>query len=274
MGNRVSTKNAIANLKKPNSVAYDNGSDARAAAADLFGDDEAGSQSDDVQALRAELERVREQLTRRDNNALIMVEDGVRALGRFSLTTRALISPDEITGDELNLIVTFLKDVKGALQFWIGDIVITCLKHDKEAFGKLARYLEIDLDTLHAWVRVCKKIEPTRRRVNLDFSHHAEVINLKDELKGREDEILDYCEKNGLSVQELRAYIRNLLPSKSSPRPVSILFSKDRIPRLVVLKTTYLRVRRGDKDAAKEMKDTLRSYREWLDEIEKSLGLK
>lgn len=233
-----------------------------------------------ITVLEAELVQAREELHNRPDiaidAALIPIESGIRALGRFTLTSRALISPDRVTDEELNLMLEFLKDVKGALQFWVGDVVLTCMKSedDKDTLNWFERYFEIDHDTLLGWVRVCKRIDPTRRRVSLDFSHHAEVGNLKYELRERADEILDYCEKNALSVQELRAYIRSLTPPKIKPRPAAVLFSKDRIPRLALLKKNYLRARRGDKGAASEMKDTLRSYREWLDEIEKSLGLK
>jgi len=58
---------------------------------------------------------------------------------------------------------------------------------------------------------VCQAFEFSRRRENLSYGHHAEVANRDDA-----DELLDWCEETGASVQDLRAEKRRL--SKEAAR--------------------------------------------------------
>jgi len=69
--------------------------------------------------------------------------------------------------------------------------------------GKLEEACErfvIAYSTASRAVQVCRALEQSRRRRVLSFGHHQEVANRADA-----DELLDWCELTGASVQDLRA---------------------------------------------------------------------
>lgn len=94
--------------------------------------------------------------------------------------------------------------IKGAVawQWAIGDV----LRYGVEKFGEEA-YQVFDpenpkaLKTVKNALRVCDKIEPSRRRGELSFSHHEAVAGFDPETQ---DELLAEAVNDHLSVQALR----------------------------------------------------------------------
>jgi hypothetical protein len=231
----------------------------------------------EMQRLREEVEQLKVELQNRaaaPQTALVTAEDGSRVLGRFRLTRTALIIPDDVTQDELQIMGDLLQQMHGAMQFWIGDFAN--IFHDRHGvmYDALAEYFSVDKSTLENWAWVCRKIEKSLRNDLLGFSHHYAVAGLPDNLKGRETELLDYAAQHSLNVMDFRRYIKSLLPVKAAGKQVSALFDKARVPRPTALRAIYLKARKGDERARLEMQRQIAEYEKWLREIQESLGLK
>ena len=114
-----------------------------------------------------------------------------------------------------------LGQVGKSLAWWTGD----WLRWGEELHGeKYAQALDAtgrDPKTLMAWIRVCKAIDPGRRREELSFSHHESVSALEPDDQsywlGRaiEGDVLPNHERESWSTQRLRAELR-----KEKPPPV------------------------------------------------------
>ena len=93
--------------------------------------------------------------------------------------------------------------------WWIGD----WLQYGNHAYGeryvRAARITGYDTQTLMNMVYVASHFAPARRRGNLSWSHHAEVVALDP---AEQDLWLDRAEAERLSVrclrQEIRAHVR------------------------------------------------------------------
>jgi hypothetical protein len=99
--------------------------------------------------------------------------------------------------------------------WWIGD----WLRYGNHAYGeryvRAARVTGYDTQTLMNMVYVASRFQPTRRRGNLSWSHHAEVTALDP---AEQDAWLDRAEAERMSVrclrQEIRGLMRSLNPAK------------------------------------------------------------
>ena len=95
--------------------------------------------------------------------------------------------------------------------FLIGDWLV----HGEDRYSRSDAYRErftqamqrtgLELKTLQNAATVARRIEVSRRRENLNFSHHNEVAKLTPE---EQNEWLDNTETEGLSVLRLRKSIR------------------------------------------------------------------
>jgi len=94
-----------------------------------------------------------------------------------------------------------LKRIEGAIHWWLGD----WLNYGERAYGeKYSQALdetEFSYKTLRTDSWVAHRIEVSRRRDNLSWSHHREVapLDLPDQ-----DRLLDQAESGGMSIRELR----------------------------------------------------------------------
>jgi hypothetical protein len=90
--------------------------------------------------------------------------------------------------------------------WWIGD----WLRFGNAAYGEryapAARATGYDRQSLMNMVYVASSIEPSRRRENLSWSHHAEIAALEP---ADQDRWLERAERDRLSVRCLREAMRN-----------------------------------------------------------------
>jgi hypothetical protein len=125
----------------------------------------------------------------------------------------------------------FLCRVAGASQWWIGDWLVagaqrfvpagpgdgereaTELKEKrKAAHERYARAVELtgyDANTLKHFVCVARAFASWRRRHDISWGHHREVLALEDERT--QDHYMAEAARNGWSVSQLRQAIRNEL---------------------------------------------------------------
>jgi N6-adenosine-specific RNA methylase IME4 len=142
-----------------------------------------------------------------------VVSIGPRGLNLPGKVTQVgLELPDGLTFEEWNGIGECLQGVDRSLQWWIGD----WLRFGESRYGeKYAQAVEVtgkDYDTVAAAKRVADRFEITRRRVNLSWSHHAEVAALPSEAA---DRLLDLAEGEGWSRNELRKRVNQAKASAS-----------------------------------------------------------
>lgn len=241
---------------------------------------QAASENEELLALRSEVQTLREELETRTatpENALITTEDGSRALGRFRLTRTALLMPEDVTDEELLVMGDLLKQMHGAMQFWIGDFANAFHDGYGNKYDALAKYFGIEKVTLENWAWVCRKMTISLRNEKLGFSHHYAVAGLPDKLKGREEELLNVAAENEMSVDNFRKYIKSLIPHKapasSGRAAISRLFEKERAPRNSDLRKIAVKASRGDEAARLEAKRQIEEYTRWLHDVAQSLGL-
>lgn len=227
MGNRVSTKNAIAALKdKPLSVAYGNGSDSRAAAS-LFDDEEI------QQAV-----------------STVVFETGgeVVIAGSLRLSMTGLQIDGEIDQEQWFSLFNGISSVKRAFQWMRGDWLVYGIKREygetEAQFNRIALVTGLNSGTLQNIYAVCSNVEIPQRHGNLTFWMHGEVKGLTPD---EQTYWLDKAEANKWSVRELRAAIQNKpLPSASPALPMGKAYVK-RVNRIAG------KLKKGKKLAADEI---------------------
>ncbi len=183
MGNRVSTKNAIAALKdKPSSVAYGNGSDSRAAANDLFGDmDESAPDVAALQNRVAELEAI----VASQGGALILQENDELDMGMFRLTPTGMLFREGATEDHFKAMGKILFRVQNSIQWLIGDWLNAAQMYKFGDIDTLAAHYGRSAKTLQNWKSVAASVPYEIRQVGLEYNHHALVASMSSNEQSR-----------------------------------------------------------------------------------------
>jgi hypothetical protein len=118
--------------------------------------------------------------------------------------------PSSITEDDWKVAGSFLVKVNQARQWWLGDWWNAC----KWGEGKAAcDEIGVDYQTAADCGMVAKKFQISSRNEKLTFSHHKAVCSIED--KDIQDELLDWAEKNGVSVRVLRSEVKTYLETKA-----------------------------------------------------------
>ena len=104
-----------------------------------------------------------------------------------------------INEDQWNEAGEILVKIDQARQWWLGDWWNACKWGD----GKAAcERIGVNYQTAVNCGNVSEKIQSNRRRLNLSFSHHAEVCPIEDE--SMQDNLLDWAETEKATVKALR----------------------------------------------------------------------
>ena len=94
--------------------------------------------------------------------------------------------------------------------WWAGDL-LNYLEHQYgEKYTQAVDSTEWDYSTMKNFCWVCKGITPDRRRKELTFYMHLEVMRLEPK---QQDELLEEAVVNGWSIREIRAAAQKLLPA-------------------------------------------------------------
>jgi len=146
---------------------------------------------------------------------------GARAT-KVSLTTTGWAASSELPLAEWAEQGRRLGTIGRAAGWWIGDWLRYGNERYGERYARAARITGYDVQTLMNMVYVASRIEPSRRREGLSFSHHAEVAALE---RDAQDHWLARAEADRLSVRCLRDELRrerNVLSAaghEPSPQP-------------------------------------------------------
>jgi hypothetical protein len=137
---------------------------------------------------------------------------------KCKFTSTSMTIADTATKPEWMAIMSQLKEVDGALQFWIGDGLrfgIQKLYIARDRYDEAEAITGLDRQTLRDDAWVAGEVDPSMRRADLSYQHHKAVAPLEPK---EQKKWLDMAEKEGLSYRQLREAI--LAPStiKKEPR--------------------------------------------------------
>jgi hypothetical protein len=133
-------------------------------------------------------------------------ESGIVAThGPFELRLTGVIARRDATYEEWHAATEWVQKVEKVSPFWVGDL----LAYGEHKYGEMyAQVLDATpyvYGTVANHAYVAKKVECSRRRENLSFSHHQEVAPLPP---AEQTEWLDTAEDEGLTVAALRLKIK------------------------------------------------------------------
>jgi len=117
------------------------------------------------------------------------------------LTRTSLALPDDLPFDDWQRLGTTLKDIEKSVQWWIGDWLNFGERRYGETYAQAVDATDYEAGTLRNAKWVASKVEMSRRRDNLSFSHHQEVAPLEP---GEQDEWLDKALGGAWKRSELR----------------------------------------------------------------------
>ncbi len=130
------------------------------------------------------------------------------------LQPAALALPEGLSFEEWQDVGRFLEQTNGAVQWWLGD----WLNYGEAAYGeKYAQALDAErweYGALRNMAYVAGRVEMSRRRDNLSFSHHAEVASLDPDVQ---DRLLGAAAEKGLTRQGLRDAVRTYKQALAAP---------------------------------------------------------
>jgi hypothetical protein len=131
------------------------------------------------------------------------------------LTENSLILPEGMAYPEWEAAGEKLRMIHGASSFWVGD----WLNFGERKFGEMyTQAIETtgkDYGTLANYKYVTSRINPSRRRENLSFAHHAEVAVFEP---AEQDKWLNLAVTESLSRNELRLMIHKEHPDGMKDR--------------------------------------------------------
>lgn len=123
----------------------------------------------------------------------------------FILHQAGLIPIGNPTFEQWLVCGDFIKKAEGAVHFWIGDWLDYGEKRYGEMYNQAIEQTGYDYQTLANDKYVAGRIEFSRRRENLTFRHHADVVNLPPQ---DQDTLLSQAEKNNISSTKFRQFVR------------------------------------------------------------------
>ena len=135
-------------------------------------------------------------------------ESAVKGNGQTDATTVVAWSPG--TGMDARAWVKTgqrLGAMSRCSQWWLGDWVRYGNGRWGEKYKEASRITGYDVQSLRNMAYVAGRIEISRRRYNLTWSHHAEVTSLDAE---EQEKWLEFAEAERLSVADLRIELRSV----------------------------------------------------------------
>jgi len=90
-------------------------------------------------------------------------------------------------------------------QWWLGDWIRYGTKRWGEKYKKVSQITGYDIQSLRNFAYVAGRVEASRRRDSLTWSHHAEVSSLQP---ADQERWLDLAEAEKMSVYDLRTELR------------------------------------------------------------------
>ena len=139
------------------------------------------------------------ELVRLDNAAEEVVR--IFKISGAVVTRTSLKLPPDLAYAEWEEVGKGLKLLAHSVQWWVGD----WLAHGENYYGDdMFQALTQKDKTLANWASVCRRVPDSRRREDLDFSHHAEVTKLSP---SGQEKVLERAAYEGASVLRVREMV-------------------------------------------------------------------
>jgi hypothetical protein len=123
------------------------------------------------------------------------------------LTLTSYRPPDGLTFEQWEEIGRTLSSIGKAVQWWIGDWIRYGEREYGEKYTQALDETGYDYQTLRNMVYVAERVDLSRRRDNLSWTHHAEIASLPPE---QQEVWLNRAQSKELSTRELRASLREV----------------------------------------------------------------
>lgn len=137
---------------------------------------------------------------------IIKIENEIEPLNVCKVTKTSLEIKSGATFEEWDKIGHTLKTFYRANKWWIGDWLNFGERKYGETFSQALDETDFEYHTLQNYKYVANRIEMSRRRDNLSFSHHSEVASLEPK---EQEKWLAMAEKEGWDRAEMRRQIRD-----------------------------------------------------------------
>lgn len=131
----------------------------------------------------------------------------VLAASEFHFTPKGLIVDGAPAYETWAQVGRQLQYIEGAVHWWIGDWLNYGERAYGETYSQAMEETPYSYGTLRNDKFVAGRIELSRRRDNVPFSHHAEVAALPP---AQQDVLLDKAEVEGLTREKLRRAVREM----------------------------------------------------------------
>jgi hypothetical protein len=139
----------------------------------------------------------------------VLERDAIRLFGAALRPTSLKIS-EQLEIPKWKALLEALAAMERGRQWWIGDaLVYGEATFEEELFVQHSSEVGLEPGTLVNYRWIASSIDPSRRREELSFSHHAEVARLKPD---EQDAMLERAIANGWTVRELRTIVAIELP--------------------------------------------------------------
>jgi hypothetical protein len=145
------------------------------------------------------------------NMAVSVGEPTVRSRHSSSLRDAGTVTPVAWSPDENIAVSDWIRAGQrlGAMtrcsQWWLGDWVRYGTRRWGEKYKEASRITGYDVHSLRNIAYVARQVEPSRRRDDLTWSHHAEVSSLDPP---EQDRWLELASAEKMSVSDLRVELR------------------------------------------------------------------
>lgn len=149
-----------------------------------------------------------------DQRGAIALAHGARG------TTLGLEIPEGLSYEEWRRVGEGVLRMDSAGAWWVGDWLFYGEFKYGEKYRAALLLTGLDEKTLRNQAYVAGKIEMSRRRDTLSFSHHAEIAGLRP---AEQDAWLDLAESEGLSRNSLRELIRGAEGTTERPEALPTL---------------------------------------------------
>jgi N6-adenosine-specific RNA methylase IME4 len=135
----------------------------------------------------------------RTDGAVVHIVDGA------TLTRTGLTITGDMPYERWEFLGQKLREFEGSVMWWIGD----WLNYGESAYGEKYSQAIDATDYAYGTLRnaafVSGRLELSRRRDNLSWSHHSEVASLEPAVQ---DALLDKAVQHGMSQKEFREFVR------------------------------------------------------------------
>ena len=107
-----------------------------------------------------------------------------------------------------------------AWQWWVGDWILYGEQHHQDRYADALEQTGYEYSTISHVISVARRVDSTRRREELSWSHHAEVAPLPPD---QQTEYLQRAVTEGLTLARFRAVLREVKGDREPKVPQAML---------------------------------------------------